>query len=178
MEAYFGITWPPHLTYLHATCSGSNTIFALEDLIKYNSLSFRNLVNFLKASPEAANLYHDVSFKYSNDVSHEALYARFAWALIKIIKDMALNPKRFNFQKPGHNEKGEGGSGGGGQNTGRARKRKCGPETEIETEMKMEVEVEKEKIMGPIVQANQLSDTRNLHYWDAFLKSLQMIAGL
>ena len=58
MEAYFGITWPPHLTYLHATCSGSNTIFALEDLIKYNSLSFRNLVNFLKASPEAANLYH------------------------------------------------------------------------------------------------------------------------
>jgi hypothetical protein len=91
------------------------------------------VVHFLKASPEAANLYHNVSFDHDNNVSHEALYARFAWALIKIIKEMEVTQKPFNFQKPendnegrtpGASGKGEGGSGGGGQDMSGTRKRK------------------------------------------------------
>jgi hypothetical protein len=45
------------------------------------------VVHFLKPSPGAANLYHNVLFDHGNKISYEALYARFAWALIKIIKE-------------------------------------------------------------------------------------------
>jgi hypothetical protein len=55
------------------------------------------VVHFLRRSEEAGNLYHNAGFNHKNQVAPEALYARFAWALIKIIKDLNLDPESFNF---------------------------------------------------------------------------------
>jgi hypothetical protein len=138
MESYLGITRPLHLSSKNLFCLQYNFRLGGFDRAQFVIVpkSGQLVVHFLKTSPEAANLYHNVPFDHSNNVSHEALYARFAWALFKIIREMELDPKLFNFRKPenddkgltpGTSGKGEGGSGGGGRDTSgtRKRKRKC-----------------------------------------------------
>jgi hypothetical protein len=93
------------------------------------------VVHFLQLSYESAQQYHNVQFDHRNSLSHELLYARFAWALMQIVKDASLDPKVFNFLRAseetipeqrdiegmddvGGGGDGEGGSGGGGQGGG------------------------------------------------------------
>jgi len=54
------------------------------------------VIHFLRPTGESAQLYHNVRFDHKNSLSHELLYARFAWGLMKIVKDAELNPERFN----------------------------------------------------------------------------------
>ena len=44
------------------------------------------LVHVLQPTNQSAQLYHKVQFDHKNRLSHEALYARFAWASMKIVK--------------------------------------------------------------------------------------------
>jgi hypothetical protein len=64
------------------------------------------VVHFLKSSEEVANNYHNTIFDHNNNLSHEALYARFAWALMKIVKEAELGPD-FNFLEPEKRKKQE-----------------------------------------------------------------------
>jgi hypothetical protein len=57
------------------------------------------VVHFFRRSEEAANLFHNVGLYHKNHLSPEALYARFAWALTKIIKESELDPESFKFIK-------------------------------------------------------------------------------
>ena len=98
------------------------------------------VVHFLQPTNQSAQLYHNVKFDHKNALSHEALYARFAWALMKIVKSsMVADMKEFRFlmasdtdgggddsggdEDGGGDEGGgadEGGSGGGDEGDGRS----------------------------------------------------------
>jgi hypothetical protein len=91
------------------------------------------VVHFLGFGPETAPLYHNLVFDYRNRVSHEVLYARFAWALFKMVKRFSLDPELFKLDKTdggptpgivgeggGSRGQGDGGAGGswrGGRDT-------------------------------------------------------------
>jgi hypothetical protein len=98
------------------------------------------VVHFVQPANQSAQRYHNIQFDHKNSLSHELLYARFAWALMKIVKNASLDAKMFNFLRAsgestpeqhdiegtdyggeGGNEGGGGGgggSGGGGQGDG------------------------------------------------------------
>ena len=135
MDSYLGMTRPLHLSSQNLFCLQYNFHLGGFNRAQFAIVpkSGQLVVHFLKDSPEAANLYHNIPFDHNNNISHKGLYARFAWALIKIIRKMDLDPKQFNFQKPENNDeglmpgatgKGEGGSSGGGQGMSGTHKRK------------------------------------------------------
>jgi hypothetical protein len=126
MDSYLGMTRPLHLSSQNLFCLQYNFHLGGFDRAQFAIVlkSGQLVVHFLKASPTAANLYHNVPFDHSNNISHEALYARFAWALIKIIREMDLDPNNDKGLTLGASGKGEGGSGGGGRGTSGTRKRK------------------------------------------------------
>jgi hypothetical protein len=91
------------------------------------------VVHFLQPTYQSAQQYHNVQFDHKNTLSHDALYARFAWALMKIVKSSFANVKGFRFltasdtdgggDDSGGDEDGggdEGGSGGGGKGGGQS----------------------------------------------------------
>jgi hypothetical protein len=55
------------------------------------------VVHFLGKSSEFANGYHNVIFDHKSNLSHHALYARFAWAVFRRVAEAKLNPKAFKF---------------------------------------------------------------------------------
>ena len=55
------------------------------------------VVHFLGKSSEFANGYHNVIFDHNSNLSHHALYARFAWAVFRRVAEAKLNPKAFKF---------------------------------------------------------------------------------
>ena len=57
-------------------------------------------VHFLREVNETANLYHNIIFDHNNTVAHEALYARFAWSVIK----MASRSNAELFEEGSNNE--------------------------------------------------------------------------
>ena len=75
------------------------------------------VVHFLQPTHQSAQLYHNVQFDHKDKLSHEALYARFAWVLMKIVNSMAEE-----FTASGDEESGadEGGNGGGNERDGRS----------------------------------------------------------
>ena len=99
------------------------------------------VVHFLKLT-QSAERYHNVQFDHKNALSHEALYARFAWALMNIVKGSTAPTKEdFKFltasstdgggddsgrdedgggDEGGGVDEGEGGSGRGGEGGGRS----------------------------------------------------------
>ena len=124
------------------------------------------VVHFLQPTNQSAQLYHNIQFDHKNSLSHEALYARFAWALMKHADNCTTGNKKFRFltdggdegggtdegdscggdESGGHSGGGSGGSSGGhgrGGGHGRSRgggrsgvKRKRGDENEFEQDMK------------------------------------------
>jgi hypothetical protein len=85
------------------------------------------VVHFLDHSSEFANRYHNVIFNHNNNLSHEALYARFAWAVFKLVAEAKLDPKEFKFfdtQNPNPDTSNKEGGGGRGGDTRGTRKRK------------------------------------------------------
>ena len=54
------------------------------------------VVHFLRPSDENAQCYHNVEFDHQNNLSHELIYARFAWVSMKIVRDLSLDPNMFN----------------------------------------------------------------------------------
>ena len=70
-------------------------------------------VHFLRDGAEYANQFHNVVFDHKNNLSHEALYARFAWTLLKTVKELNFDSKVFNILEPKENSDDEGPSGGG-----------------------------------------------------------------
>jgi hypothetical protein len=88
------------------------------------------VVHFLQLANQSAQRYHNVQFDHKNSLSHELLYARFAWALMKIVKNASLDAKMFNFLRASgestpeqHDIEGTDGGGGGGGGGGGKRKR-------------------------------------------------------
>ena len=67
------------------------------------------VVHFLQPTNQSAQRYHNVQFNHKNSLSHELLYARFAWALMNIVTKASLNSNMFNFLE----DVGGGGGGGG-----------------------------------------------------------------
>jgi hypothetical protein len=55
------------------------------------------VVHFLRRSEESAQQYHNTIFDHKCALSHELLYARFAWALMKIVSMKDLDAKKFKF---------------------------------------------------------------------------------
>jgi hypothetical protein len=55
------------------------------------------VVHFLGRSVESAHHYHNTIFDHKHVLSPELLYARFAWALMKIVSMRGLNAKKFRF---------------------------------------------------------------------------------
>jgi hypothetical protein len=76
------------------------------------------VVHFLHSTHQSAQQYHNVQFDHKNALSHELLYARFAWALMKIVKNSSLNLKKFKFLKAPDIDGGMGGGGGSGGDEG------------------------------------------------------------
>lgn len=87
------------------------------------------VVHFFQPN-QSAKHYHNTPFGHNHALSHELLYARFAWSLMKIVKHSLESIKRFKFlgtpeTDGGGDEDGGGGRGGrrrsGGQGRGRGR---------------------------------------------------------
>ena len=71
------------------------------------------VVHFLQPTNQSAQLYHNVQFDHKNTLSHEALYARFAWALMKIVKSSTVaDMKVFKFLTASDTDGGGDDSGG------------------------------------------------------------------
>ncbi|KAF8308465.1 hypothetical protein F5887DRAFT_912377, partial [Amanita rubescens] len=71
------------------------------------------VVHFLQTTNQSAQLYHNVQFDHKNTLSHEALYARFTWALMKIVKSStAADMKEFRFLTASDTDGGGDDSGG------------------------------------------------------------------
>jgi len=85
------------------------------------------IVHFLQFSREVAAQYHNTIFDHKSNISHEALYARFAWALMKIIEQSDFDSKCFNFNKPEENDD-EGEEDGGDMSGTQKRKHDRGEE--------------------------------------------------
>ena len=83
------------------------------------------VVHFLASTHETAQYYHNVHFDHKNTLSHEALYARFAWALMEIVKKIIMRcSKEFNLLKATGADSDGGGGGdevGGGDQGGSSR---------------------------------------------------------
>ena len=60
---------------------------------KYGQL----VVHFLQPGNHSVRRYHNIQFNHKDTLSHELLYARFAWALMKIVKNASLDAKVFSF---------------------------------------------------------------------------------
>src|ERR1700691_15960 len=96
-----------YLLGLHPLRNDSRNLFALRcdlHLGQFDQAQFvivpksgQLVVHFLQLTDQCAQRYHNVQFDHKDSLSHELLYARFAWALMKIVKDASLNPKVFNF---------------------------------------------------------------------------------
>ncbi|KIL63517.1 hypothetical protein M378DRAFT_25012 [Amanita muscaria Koide BX008] len=86
----------------------------------------RMVVHFIGKSHESANLYHNQPFDTSN-LSHEFLYARFAWAVIKNADAMA-DRKAFNLESGDADAVAEEVDGGGPSNPASGSKAPAGPE--------------------------------------------------
>jgi hypothetical protein len=74
------------------------------------------VVHFLQPAYQSAEHYHNVQFNHNNTLSHEVLYARFAWALMKIVKSFLAGMKGFRFltaSDGGDDSGGDEDSGGG-----------------------------------------------------------------
>ena len=56
----------------------------------------RFVVHFIQPSEESANIFHNTAFDHENTLSHDLLYARFAWSLIRIAGTLDLS-KDFAF---------------------------------------------------------------------------------
>ena len=63
----------------------------------------RLVVHFIRLSEESAHHFHNTIFDHENTLSHDLLYARFAWSLIKIVGTLDLSSAfRFdNGKSPG-----------------------------------------------------------------------------
>ena len=70
------------------------------------------VVHFLQPTYQCAQQYHNVQFDHKNTLSHEALYARFAWALMNIVKSSLADVKGFRFSMASDIDGGGDGSGG------------------------------------------------------------------
>ena len=92
------------------------------------------VVHFLRPAQQSAQQYHNVQFDHKKTLSHEALYARFAWALMKIVKSTLADPKEFRILTASDIDggiSGDGGDeGGGGRNKGSGVKRKRNDENQ------------------------------------------------
>ena len=88
------------------------------------------VVHFLTPTNETVQYYHNVAFNHKNTLSHEALYARFAWALMDIVKDIVMpDSKGFKILKATSADsdgRGDGDEGGGGDEGGSSRGGKRG----------------------------------------------------
>ncbi|KAF5378095.1 hypothetical protein D9615_007609 [Tricholomella constricta] len=89
------------------------------------------VVHFLRPSTQSAKDYHNVVFNHRGNLSHEALYARFAWALMKIVKESEVFKSRTDTDgndsqdpKPGVSEEGQGDGGERRGDTSKQHKRK------------------------------------------------------
>ena len=113
--------------------NGSSNLFALRwdlHLGLFDQATFvivpklgKLVVHFLRHTHQSAQLYHNVQFDHKDKLSHEALYARFAWALMKIVDPPVA--KRFTasvVEDSGEEGSGadEGGNGGGDAGGGRS----------------------------------------------------------
>jgi hypothetical protein len=92
------------------------------------------VVHFVDISQESAQCYHNIIFDHNHTLSHELLYTRFAWAIIKIARNVHAGMKEFNFSDTSESKKlgtrsgesrnpgrGGAGGGGGGGSAGRSR---------------------------------------------------------
>jgi len=67
----------------------------------------RFVVHFIQPSEESANIFHNTAFDHENTLSHDLLYARFAWSLIRIAgtldlsKDFAFSDDDDDDESPG-----------------------------------------------------------------------------
>jgi hypothetical protein len=109
MKYYFGHARPLHKSPQNLFCLRYDLYYGQIDQAHFAILPKcgKLVLHFLRDSAEYANHYHNVIFDPNNKISHEALYARFAWALMNIVKDLELNPKKFKFLETGGNH-GEG----------------------------------------------------------------------
>jgi hypothetical protein len=124
-EMYVYLDPPLHI-------NGSSNLFALRWDLQwglFDQATFvivpklgKLVVHFLRPTHQSAQLYHNVQFDHKDKLSHEALYARFAWALMKIAEPMA---KIFTASGGGHRGRGRrsGENKGGGRSRGVKRKR-------------------------------------------------------
>lgn len=128
MSSYLGPKMPIHQSSRNLFCLQYGLCMGF-DLAQFVIVpkGGKFVVHFLKASNESAGQYHNVIFDHGNNLSHEALYTRFAWALFHIIKELQLDSDMFNFQKPRTDDEDESSKeGGGGGRQDRTRKRKRG----------------------------------------------------
>jgi len=77
------------------------------------------VVHFLRPA-QSAQQYHNIQFDHNNTLSHEALYAHFAWALMKLVKRTLADPKEFRILTASDIDGGMGGGGSGGDEGGSA----------------------------------------------------------
>lgn len=55
------------------------------------------LIHFLKISEEGPDHFHNVTFEHDHKISPHLLYARFAWAVLKIVSEGQPDPGEFRF---------------------------------------------------------------------------------
>lgn len=92
-------------------------------------------VNFLNHSLEFANQYHDTIFDHEDTLSQEALYSRFAWAVLKLVANGKPHAKEFTFVEMPKGSDPDIKDGEGGRNGGRrSHKRKRDDEDDGEKE--------------------------------------------
>ena len=152
MKYYFGATRPLNQSSLNLFCLRYDLHYG-----QFNQGNFviipklgKLVVHFLRRGRESPCNYHNVVFDHKGTLSYHALYARFAWALMKIVNESQLDSKQFKFlgkdgddeKDPksgwsgkrgagsgkrgggsGDQDKGEGGS-GGGEDASKTRKRR------------------------------------------------------
>ena len=87
----------------------------------------RLVVHFIRHSEESAHYFHNTIFDHENTLSHDLLYARFAWSLIKIFGTFQLD-SAFRFDDDDNDESPGNGTPSGvakdaGGSRGRKRKR-------------------------------------------------------
>lgn len=83
------------------------------------------VVHFLHPNSESAQQYHNVQFDHKNTLSHEALYARFAWALMEKVKvSTVADMEEFRFLTASDTD--GGGDEGGGRRGGGGGRGRCG----------------------------------------------------
>jgi hypothetical protein len=116
MDDYLGPTLPYHQSQRNLFCLRYDLRIPIFDRACFAIVpkSGKLFVHFLWDSAEYANQFHNVVFNHKHNLSHEALYARFAWALMEIVKGSKLNLKKFKFLGPKEKRSNPGRSGNGG----------------------------------------------------------------